>query len=75
MENLNIHDRGCRFGLAARLEEVRRRYAGETFRLIAASMACSPIVRNNCLRWEQADVPVVGTAAAGSQAASPNQDN
>jgi transposase InsO family protein len=50
-------DRRCRFGLAARIEMVRRRQAGESFRQIARSMACSPnTVRTAVGRWEQADV-------------------
>jgi IS30 family transposase len=51
-----MQDRRCRFGLAARIEMVQRRQAGESFRVIASSMACSPTtVRTNWQRWEQAD--------------------
>jgi transposase InsO family protein len=50
-------DRRCRFGPAARIEMVRRRQAGESFREIARSMACSPnTVRTAVGRWERADV-------------------
>jgi transposase InsO family protein len=50
-------DRRCRFGLAARIEMVRRRQAGETFRSIARSLACSPnTVRTMWQRFEAADV-------------------
>lgn len=49
-------DRRCRFGLAARIEMVRRRQAGESFRAIARSLACSPnTVRTAWGRWEAAD--------------------
>jgi hypothetical protein len=37
-----MSDRRCRFGLAARIEMVRRRQAGESLREIAAAMACWP---------------------------------
>jgi len=51
-----MQDRRCRFGLAARIEMVRRRQAGETLRQIAVSMACSPsTVKTQCDRWQQAD--------------------
>ena len=51
-----MQDRRCRFGLGARIEMVRRREAGETFRAIARSMACSPnTVRTAWQRWQQAD--------------------
>ena len=51
-----MQDRRCRFGLAARIEMVQRRQAGESFRLIASSLACSPTtVRTQWRRWEQAD--------------------
>jgi len=51
-----MQDRRCRFGLAARIEMVRRRQAGESFRAIARSMACSPnTVRTSWQRWQQAD--------------------
>lgn len=49
-------DRRCRFGPAARIEMVRRRQAGETFRAIARSMACSPnTVRTAWQRWSDSD--------------------
>lgn len=48
-------DRRCRFGLAARIEMVRRRQAGESLRQIARSMACSPTtVKTQCDRWQAA---------------------
>jgi transposase InsO family protein len=51
-----MQDRRCRFGLAARIEMVRRRQAGESFRAIARSLACSPnTVRTAWQRWQQAD--------------------
>jgi hypothetical protein len=51
-----MQDGRCRFGLAARIEMVRRREAGESFRAIARSMACSPnTVRTAWARWQQAD--------------------
>jgi transposase InsO family protein len=51
-----MQDRRCRFGLAARIEMVRRRQAGESFRVIARSLACSPsTVRTAWQRWQQAD--------------------
>jgi transposase InsO family protein len=51
-----MQDRRCRFGLAARIEMVRRREAGESLRSIARSMACSPsTVRTQWLRWQAAD--------------------
>ena len=51
-----MQDRRCRFGLAARIEMVRRREAGESFRAIARSMACSPnTVRTAWQRWQHAD--------------------
>ena len=47
-----MQDRRCRFGLAARIEMVQRREAGESFRAIARSMACSPnTVRTAWQRW------------------------
>lgn len=50
-----MQDRRCRFGLAARIEMVRRREAGESFREIAAGLACSPAtVKTNCDRWQEA---------------------
>jgi transposase InsO family protein len=49
-------DRRCRFGLAARIEMVRRREAGDSFRAIARSMACSPnTVRTAWARWQAGD--------------------
>ena len=52
-----MQDRRCRFGLAARIEMVKRREAGESLRAIASSMACSPTtVRTAWQRWERADV-------------------
>jgi transposase InsO family protein len=49
-------DRRCRLGLAARIEMVRRREAGESLRAIAAVMACSPsTVKTQCDRWARAD--------------------
>lgn len=51
-----MQDRRCRFGLAARIEMVRRREAGESLRQIARSLACSPTtVKIQCDRWLQAD--------------------
>ncbi len=51
-----MQDRRCRFGLAARIEMVRRRQAGESFRQIARSMACSPTtVKTQCDRWRVAE--------------------
>ncbi len=51
-----MQDRRCRFGLAARIEMVRRRQAGESFRQIARSMACSPTtVKTQCYRWRVAE--------------------
>jgi len=50
-----MQDRRCRFGLAARIEMVRRREAGESLRQIARSMACSPTtVKTQCDRWHAA---------------------
>jgi transposase InsO family protein len=49
-------DRRCRFGLAARIEMVQRRAAGESFRAIARSLACSPnTVRTAWERWAGSD--------------------
>ena len=49
-------DRRCRFGLAARIEMVRRRQAGESLRSIASSLACSPsTVKTLWDRWQGAD--------------------
>jgi transposase InsO family protein len=51
-----MQDRRCRFGLAARIEMVKRRQAGESLREIASLLACSPTtVRTAWQRWEQAD--------------------
>jgi transposase InsO family protein len=51
-----MQDRRCRFGLAARIEMVRRCQAGESFRAIARSMACSPnTVRTAWQRWQGSD--------------------
>jgi transposase InsO family protein len=51
-----MQDRRCRFGLAARIEMVRRRRAGESLRQIARAMACSPTtVKTQCDRWNAAD--------------------
>ena len=51
-----MQDGRCRFGLAARIEMVRRRQDGESLRQIARSLACSPAtVKTQCDRWEQAD--------------------
>jgi transposase InsO family protein len=48
-------DRRCRFAMAARIEMVRRRQAGESLRQIASSMACSPTtVKTMCDRFGQA---------------------
>ena len=48
-------DRRCRFGLAARIEMVRRRQAGESLRQIAARFGCSPTtVKTQCDRWKAA---------------------
>ncbi|MDQ4096611.1 MAG: DDE-type integrase/transposase/recombinase [Actinomycetota bacterium] len=50
-----MQDRRCRFGLAARIEMVRRREASESFREIAAGLACSPAtVKTQCDRWREA---------------------
>ena len=50
-----MQDRRCRFGLAARIEMVRRREAGESLREIAQSMACSPTtVKTMCDRFGRA---------------------
>ena len=51
-----MQDRRCRFGLAARIEMVRRRQAGQSFREIAVVLACSPnTVRTAWQRWQHAD--------------------
>jgi len=50
-----VGDRRCRFGLAARIEMVRRRQAGESLRQIAARFGCSPTtVKTQCDRWKAA---------------------
>ena len=50
-----MQDRRCRFGLAARIEMVRRREGGESLRQIGVSMACSPTaVKTQCDRWQTA---------------------
>lgn len=51
-----MQDRRCRFGLAARIEMVRRRQDGESFRQIAGRLACSPAtVKTQWDRWQAAD--------------------
>ena len=50
-----MQDRRCRLGLAARIEMVSRRQAGQSLREIAAAFACSPTtVKTQCDRWNQA---------------------
>jgi transposase InsO family protein len=50
-----MSDRRCRFGLAARIEMVRRRQSGESLREIAVAMACSPTtVKTQIDRWNAA---------------------
>ena len=50
-----MQDRRCRFGLAARIEMVRRRASGQSLREIAAALACSPAtVKTQCDRWAAA---------------------
>jgi transposase InsO family protein len=50
-----MQDRRCRFGLAARIEMVRRRQSGQSLREIAAALACSPsTVKTQCDRWAAA---------------------
>lgn len=50
-----MKDRRCRFGLAARIEMVRRRQAGESLRQISRALACSPTtVKTMCDRYAQA---------------------
>ena len=50
-----MQDRRCRFGLAARIEMVRRRQAGESLRQIARTLACSPTtVKTQVDRWNAA---------------------
>jgi transposase InsO family protein len=48
-------DRRCRFGLRARIEMIRCRQAGESFRQIAGRFGCSPAtVKTQCDRWNAA---------------------
>jgi len=48
-------DRRCRFGLAAKIEMIRRRERGESFRQIAGALACSPTtVKTAWDRWQSA---------------------
>jgi transposase InsO family protein len=50
-----MQDRRCKFGLAARIEMVRRRESGQSLRTIAAALACSPAtVKTQCDRWNAA---------------------
>ncbi len=50
-----MEDRRCRLGLAARIEMVRRRQAGESLRQIARSFGCSATtVKTQCDRWDAA---------------------
>ncbi len=50
-----MQDRRCKFGLAARIEMVRRRASGQSFRAIAGVFACSPAtVKTQCDRWNAA---------------------
>jgi len=50
-----MQDRRCRFGLAARIEMIGRRRAGESFRVIATALACSPsTVKTQWDRWQAA---------------------
>jgi transposase InsO family protein len=50
-----VSDRRCKFGLAARIEMVRRWQAGESLREIAVAMACSPTtVKTQIDRWNSA---------------------
>ena len=63
-----MQDRRCRFGLAARIEMIKRRQAGESLRSIAASLACSPTtVRIN---WLLSDP--FAPLACGPQATAPH---
>jgi transposase InsO family protein len=49
-------DRRCRFGPAAKIEMIRRREQGESFRQIARVMACSPTtVKTAWDRWQHAN--------------------
>ena len=51
-----MQDRRCKFGLAARIEMIERRQAGQSLRQIARALACSPsTVKTQIDRWEQAD--------------------
>jgi transposase InsO family protein len=48
-------DRRCRFGPAARIEMIRRRESGESFRSIGRAMSCSPnTARTMWQRWSEA---------------------
>lgn len=48
-------DRRCRFGPAARIEMIRRRESGESFRSIGRAMSCSPnTARTMWQRWAEA---------------------
>jgi hypothetical protein len=50
-----MQDRRCKFGLAARIEMVRRRQAGQSLRELARAFACSPTtVKTQCDRWDAA---------------------
>lgn len=50
-----MQDRRCKFGLAARIEMVRRRESGQTLREIAEAFACSPAtVKTQSDRWKAA---------------------
>jgi hypothetical protein len=50
-----MQDRRCRFGLAARIEMVRRCQAGESLRQIARALSCSPTtVKTQVDRWNAA---------------------
>jgi transposase InsO family protein len=50
-----MQDRRCKFGLAARIEMVRRRQAGQSLREIASAFACSPTtVKTQIDRWNSA---------------------
>src|SRR5215218_1156746 len=54
----DMQDRRCKFGLAARIEMVRRRASGQSLREIAAAFACSPTtVKTQCDRWNAAGEP------------------
>lgn len=50
-----MQDRRCRLGLAARIDIVKRRRAGQTFRQIAEAIGCSAsTAKTQCDRWQQA---------------------